>query len=346
MMLNRLVVTLHGVLTVSIWLFGGYQYIRDPQAMPLGSLVAFITFSGWLFQPIFQIMGSFAEVQTGMACAERIFDLLDEPVSMPDPPRAREICRIERDIEFRGVCFAYPNGGAALHELNLIVPRGKVTALVGPSGAGKSTVTNLVMRFYDPSDGRIIVNGHDIREYALSSYRSMMSLVLQDVFLFDGSVADNIAYGKPDATRAAIESAATVANCHEFIAELENGYDAVIGERGARLSGGQRQRIALARAVLTDPQLLILDEATSNLDSESEALIQDALTRIFKNRTTLIIAHRLSTIIDAHKIVVLSEGRKVEEGTHRDLLCRGGRYAEMLRQQVTKPGLKVRSGVA
>jgi ABC-type multidrug transport system fused ATPase/permease subunit len=284
--------------------------------------------------PIFMIMGSLATLQVSMACAERVFDLLDEPVGMPDAPDAVDVPGFERAIRFETVSFDYPDGTRALDRLDLSIPKGKVTALVGPSGAGKSTVVNLVLRFYDATEGEILLDGTDIRRYTLASYRRLMSLVLQDVFLFDGTVRENITYGNPDAPDEEVHEAARVANAHEFIVQLDRGYDAYVGERGVKLSGGQKQRIALARAVLTNPEILVLDEATSNLDAESEALIQDALRRIFRERTTLVIAHRLSTILDADTIAVLDGGRKIEEGSHEELLARQGRYHDLYTRQM------------
>jgi ATP-binding cassette subfamily B protein/subfamily B ATP-binding cassette protein MsbA len=326
--------TIFWLLHISMWLIGGLQHIHDPAALPLGSLVAFISFVTWLFMPIFMIMGSLATLQVSMACAERVFDLLDEPVGMPDAPDAVDVPGFERAIRFETVSFDYPDGTRALDRLDLSIPKGKVTALVGPSGAGKSTVVNLVLRFYDATEGEILLDGTDIRRYTLASYRRLMSLVLQDVFLFDGTVRENITYGNPDAPDEEVHEAARVANAHEFIVQLDRGYDAYVGERGVKLSGGQKQRIALARAVLTNPEILVLDEATSNLDAESEALIQDALRRIFRERTTLVIAHRLSTILDADTIAVLDGGRKIEEGSHEELLARQGRYHDLYTRQM------------
>jgi len=334
MALHRSVAGIYWFLNIAIWLTGGYYAMRGE--ISVGDLVAFIAFVEWLFGPVFMIMHSLADMQKNLACAERTFDLLDEPSATPDRPGAVEAAGLAREVRFENVVFDYPDGTRALRGVNLVIPAGKVTALVGPSGAGKTTVTSLVMRFYDATEGRITLDGTDIREIKLESYRRLISLVLQDVFLFDGTVRENIAYGKPDATAAEVEEAARVSHCHEFVSKLEKGYDTMIGERGVKLSGGQKQRIALARAVLVKPRLLILDEATSFLDSESESLVQDALRRIFATCTTLVIAHRLSTIMDADKIVVLDKGEVVEEGRHGELLAKGGRYAQMYSKQMEK----------
>jgi ABC-type multidrug transport system fused ATPase/permease subunit len=331
---HRSVYTVFWLINIAIWLYGGYEYLQG--RMTTGDLFTFIAFVGWFFQPIFMIMFSLTQMQNSIACAERVFDLLDEPEDMVDAPDAKPIDRIRDRVRFEHVTFEYPDGTRALEDVSFTIEQGKVTALVGPSGAGKSTVTNLVMRFYDVTDGAVLVDGTDLRDLKLSDYRKLLSLVLQEVFLFDGTARENIAYALPGASQEAIESAAKVAHCHEFVTDLENGYDTVIGERGVKLSGGQKQRLALARAILADPQLLVLDEATSNLDSESEALIQDALRAIFEERTTLVIAHRLSTIMDADTIIVLDHGRVVEQGTHAELLKAGGRYAELYHRQMEK----------
>lgn len=335
MTLVRLVRLLFRSLTVCIWLVGGYHHMRNPDSMPLGSLVAFITFSNWIFMPVQQLVDSMAQVQLGVACLERVFDLLDEPAAAKERDEGSDIERLDTDVEFRNVVFGYEDGVNILEGVDLVLRRGCMTAVVGPSGSGKSTITNLLMRFYEPGSGKILINGRDISTYRLDSYRSLLSLVLQDTYLFDGTIAQNIAYGRPGATREEIENAAHVAHSHEFIDEMEDGYDTVCGERGVKLSGGQRQRIALARAVLMDPQILILDEATSNLDSESETLIQQALRDIFEGRTTLVIAHRLSTVMDADNIVVLEKGSIVEQGTHEALVAANGRYATMLKEQMS-----------
>ncbi len=334
MVIHRCIWGLYWLVTVTIWAYGGYQTIRG--MMKVGELVAFGAFTHWIFSPIFMFMHSFSQLQSNAASAERVFDILDEPRGMPDRPDARPFARIEQGLTFENVSFTYPNGTRALDRVTFAVPRGQVVALVGPSGAGKSTIINLVMRFFDPSDGSVLLDGVDIRDLQLQSYRRLMSLVPQEVFLFDGTIRENVAYGHPGASAAAIEAAAKVANCHEFVSRLDEQYETIIGERGVRLSMGQRQRIALARAILLDPQILILDEATSSLDAESEHLIQDALRSILRGRTTLVIAHRLSTVIDAHRIVVVDKGRIVEEGRHEELLARAGRYHQLYSRQMQR----------
>ena len=334
MLVHRSVGTVHGLLVVAVWLSGGYFYIQG--SMKLGELMAFFFLINLLFGPVFMIVRSMASMQTTLACTERVFDLLDEPIGTPDSPNAVPVTRRDRTIEFRHVTFDYPDGTRALTELDLTIEHGKMTALVGPSGAGKSTTINLLMRFYDVSDGAVTVDGTDVRDVTLASYRRLFGLVLQDVFLFDGTLFENIAYGRPDAGRDQVEAAARAANAHEFVARLDKGYDAVIGERGIKLSAGQRQRVSLARAILLDPQILVLDEATSSVDSESEALIQQVLRDLFRGRTTVAIAHRLSTVLDADRIVVLDKGRKVEEGRHGELLRQRGRYHELYTKQMEK----------
>lgn len=319
---------------VAIWLVAGQQVIQG--ALSIGDLVLFITFINWIFRPIFMIMSTFSQVQQSLACAERAFDLMDEKPDIVDKPDAATVTEIKEKIEFEDVTFDYPDGTRALKSVSLTIPVGKTTALVGPSGGGKTTLINLVSRFYDVTEGKILIDGVDLRDAKVTEYRHLISLVLQDVFLFDGTVRENIAFGLRDATMEQVEKAAKVAHCHEFIKKLEKRYDTLIGEKGVKLSGGQKQRVALARAIITDPRLLILDEATSNLDSESEGHIQDALHEILKNRTTLVIAHRLSTIMDADNIIVLEDGELVEQGTHDDLLRQRGRYSEMYEKQMEK----------
>jgi ATP-binding cassette subfamily B protein len=262
-----------------------------------------------------------------------VCEVLDQPAELPDLPDALPAPALVDELRFEDVSFAYPRGGPVIVNFSLSVPGGSVVALVGPSGAGKTTLTDLLARFRDPTQGCLRLNGVDLRRIQLQSYRSLIGVVAQDVFLFDGSVADNISYGARHATREQIVAAAQKANAHEFIQRLPDGYDTVVGERGVKLSGGQRQRLSIARALLADPQILILDEATSNLDSESEQLIQQSLRQLFARRTTFVIAHRLSTIVDADLIIVLDRGRALELGTHAELLGRRGAYYAMIQRQ-------------
>jgi ATP-binding cassette subfamily B protein/subfamily B ATP-binding cassette protein MsbA len=266
---------------------------------------------------------------------ERVFEVLTMPDDKPDTPDATDAPAVVQRIEFEDVEFEYRVGRPVVRDFKIVVPGGTVVALVGRSGAGKTTVTDLVARFHDPTRGRILVNGTDIRQFKLRTYRDLLAIVQQDVFLFDGSVRDNIAYGKHDATDIAIEDAARRANAHEFIVHLPERYETFVGERGVKLSGGQQQRLAIARAILAAPQILILDEATSNLDTESEQLIQASMATLLAGRTTFVIAHRLSTVRRADLILLLEDGRIVERGTHETLMAARGTYYEMVNRQMT-----------
>jgi ATP-binding cassette subfamily B protein/subfamily B ATP-binding cassette protein MsbA len=283
---------------------------------------------------VWNIVNTFSELQRSLAAMERVFEVLAMDEDKPDRPGAAIAPRVVRELRLEHVEFEYRPGHPVVRDLNVAVAGGTVVALVGRSGAGKTTVTDLVARFHDPTSGRILLNGVDIRDFTLRSYRGLLALVQQEVFLFDGSVADNIAYGRLDATDAEVEDAARRANAHEFIVRLPEGYGTTIGERGVKLSGGQQQRLAIARAILASPQILILDEATSNLDTESEQLIQASMADLLAGRTTFVIAHRLSTIRRADLILVLEDGRVVERGTHRELMAARGGYHDMVVRQM------------
>ncbi len=317
---------------VAILWYGGYMTL-DGRAT-IGDIFMFIGYTQSILWPVYNLVQTFSELQRSLAAVDRVFEILREPTEVAsDPPDAIDAPAVVKDVSFEFVDFNYSADKQIIHNFSLHIPHGATVALVGPSGAGKSTLTDLVSRFYTPTCGRILLNGTDTLHYRLSSYRRLFAMVQQEVFLFDGSIADNIAFGDKGATRAQIIEAARSANAHNFIIELSQGYDTMIGERGAKLSGGQRQRLSIARAILANPQILILDEATSALDSESEKLIQEALDRFQKNRTTFVIAHRLSTIAKADIIVVLEKGRLVESGSHAELMAKGGRYLEMVSKQ-------------
>ena len=311
--------------------YGGYLVFED--ALTVGVLAAFLIYVQQFFRPIQMLSTMYTQAQSGMAGAERIYAILDEGVEPQDTATAEPLQPRGGEIEFRDVSFAYDEGRDVLHGVSFRVEPGQTVALVGPTGAGKTTIANLIPRFYDVTAGAVRVDGQDVRSVTRASLREGIAIVLQEPFLFSGTIAANIAYGRPDATIDEIEQAALVVGAHDFIRELPDGYETVLGEGGGTLSRGQRQLLTFARAILADPRILILDEATSNVDTRTELVIQRALAMLLHDRTSIVIAHRLSTIRTADLILVIENGRIVEQGAHADLLERGGVYAELYRRQ-------------
>ena len=327
---------LMGAVNVSIVWYGGFLHLRGGAS--IGDIMAFQWYTFLLLNPVWNIVNSFSDLQRSLAAMERVFEVLAMEDDKPDKPEASEAPDFVGEIRFDGVEFEYREGRPVVSDYSVAVPGGSVVALVGRSGAGKTTVTDLVARFHDPTRGRILLNGTDIRDFRLRSYRGLLAIVQQDVFLFDGSVRDNIAYGRHDASDAEVEDAARRANAHEFIVRLPEQYDTFVGERGVKLSGGQQQRLAIARAILASPQILILDEATSNLDTESEQLIQASMATLLAGRTTFVIAHRLSTVHRADMILLMEDGRIIERGTHDELMNARGVYHDMVIRQMEAHG--------
>lgn len=323
--------SLEALSMLSLLLLGGWQ-ISQGQLTGSG-FISYVTAVALLFEPIATITSSYNEFKQGEASVDRIFDLLQLQPTIVEKPNAPMLAPVMGKVEFGNVTFSYQPDRPVLQDLNLFVLPGEMIALVGASGAGKTTLVNLIPRFYDPQIGDIWVDGTNVRDVSLRSLRRQIGIVPQETTLFSGTIAENIAFGRLDFDLNAVKEAAKIANAHQFISQLSDGYDTWVGERGVNLSGGQRQRLAIARAVLLNPRILILDEATSALDSESESLVQEALERIMQGRTVFIIAHRLATVRRVDRILIVEKGRVVESGTHSELIAEGGRYARFYAQQ-------------
>jgi subfamily B ATP-binding cassette protein MsbA len=320
-----------GVVSALIMFLGAREIVGG--AMTLGTFVTYTMFLGLLIAPVVQVVNIGTQLSEAAAGLERAREVLNERPEDQDPRRSRVLGPVSGQVAFDSVSFAYDAGKSVLSEVSFKAEPGTVTALVGPSGAGKSTIIGLVCAFYVPTSGRVLVDGVDLATARLHSYRTQLGVVLQETFLFDGTIRENVAFSRPDATEEQILAACRIARVDEFAESFEQQYATVVGERGVKLSGGQRQRVSIARAILADPRILILDEATSSLDSESEAMIQEGLAYLMRGRTTFVIAHRLSTIRRADQILVVEAGRIIERGTHALLYARGGRYYELYTKQ-------------
>jgi len=320
-----------GAVGVVIILVGGSSVVS--RTMTIGDLFMYVLFTGLMAMPMIQFAAIGTQITEAFAGLDRIREVMSMATEDEQDATKKELPEVEGEVEFQNVSFEYNPDKPVLRNVSFKAPAGSTTALVGSSGSGKSTLISLVMNFNQPLSGTIKIDGQDLQSLRLSDFRSFLGVVMQDNFLFDGTVAENVSFSKPHATREEIQAVSRIAHCEEFIEKFENKYDTIVGERGVKLSGGQRQRIAIARAILADPKLLILDEATSSLDSESEALIQDGLRKLRRGRTTFVIAHRLSTIRSADQILVLEEGEIVERGTHDELLGAGGRYKQLYDKQ-------------
>ena len=322
---------LMGVVGAIVMFMGSRQILAGK--LTLGGYLTYIMFLGYLAAPLFQVVGIGTQLSEALAGLERTRELLDESPEDEDPRRILSLDRIEGRVEFRDVSFGYTPGKPVLHHVSFEALPGTLNALVGSSGSGKSTIISLLAAFHTPQSGEVLVDDADLSTVRVDSYRSQLGVVLQDSFLFDGTIRENVAFSRPHATEEQILEACRIARVDEFAEGFADGYDTIIGERGVKLSGGQRQRLSIARAILADPRILILDEATSSLDSESEAIIQSGLAYLMRGRTTFVIAHRLSTIRRADQILVIEDGRIVERGTHAKLLDREGRYYDLYTRQ-------------
>jgi subfamily B ATP-binding cassette protein MsbA len=325
--------TLMGVVGATVMYLGARQILADPPTLTIGGFMTFTAFLAFLVAPMFQVVGIGTQITEALAGLDRTQEVLHEKPEDSDPRRTSVVGQIQGLVRFSGVHFAYEPGKPVLHDISFDAPPGTVTALVGPSGSGKSTIISLITAFHEPVEGFIRVDGADLSTVRLDAYRTQLGVVLQDTFLFDGSIRQNVAFARPGASEAEILEACRIARVDEFAEGFEKQYDTIVGERGVKLSGGQRQRVSIARAILANPRILILDEATSSLDSESEAAIQEGLAYLMKGRTTFVIAHRLSTIRRADQILVVEAGRIVERGTHQTLYDLRGRYYDLYTRQ-------------
>ncbi|MDX1412699.1 MAG: ABC transporter ATP-binding protein [Candidatus Promineifilaceae bacterium] len=325
--------TLSTLTTVLVALVGGWLAFNNSYATTIGDVVAFISYSRQFFRPIDTVSNFYNELQAGVAAAERIFELLDTPPTITDKPDAEQLPAIEGTVRFDNVVFSYDGTNDVLKGLSLESKPGEAIALVGETGAGKSTIVNLIGRFHDVNGGRVLIDDHDVRDVTRQSLRVQMGEVPQDSFLVADTIANNIRFGKPEATMDEVIAAATAAHAHDFISALPDGYDTEIASDGGSLSQGERQLLCIARAILPDPRLLILDEATANVDTRTERLVQAAIDELLKSRTAFVIAHRLSTIRNVDRILVIGEGHIIEQGSHDELMAKGGAYATLIEKQ-------------